>query len=717
MSIQTQSCAPQVPDRSSKPSLLNPRSFGIPEASSQSILQDLLFRFHSFKSLSRKVTVWYQTAWLDVCKELSVLVDTSTPTYPETQYEDLSREFQIKGSVFEGLFAAMKRSVVEAEALIRSYCFKRRGKYSETECKQGVGRALDRMANEIWKLVSVHVQKPVSVRASEALKALVSLQQDTESTAAKLKEAQDHFEEVLCRHLTASSLPNKDSLASYSSDFLSFEPKSNPLPLNIHTELRDQSSRLMHNFHKYAATGTPLSAHREIGRVLRDMALMARTSGGDAGKEEGKKLARQLIRMRNRVEGVCRTLEETAGKKAPLDPLEYERLKSIVCRQEEEIAKLRQNTQNQQLSLDLLDTSDLHSSVELHKRYRSTTPDPSHTPPDLPDHLSYQISPAEPVSYKEDLDKISKAQIAMLSDLKSLHVALEKATISHSNSLSSPSFPTFSSNFKADFGLGIMLKAMRAAAPHITAENDAEMVHQFVSEMLDLQESVRKLVSGVQEVGWEVTDVREIEGEVRKNVKLLQGLREEHTELLLKVIKLQSEAELDANNHQNRIKELEKELTDLKKAEPAAKTAVSPITGLQGLLNALPKLAQRQESAPSHRSNDSRAGFFEDEISYLSAENFSFLSKLEAASKDRCQLLDRIDQLEGKLHQYERQLGLDSLSSLSAELPYTELTLRGQISGDSASEEGLELHIGKERQESRFKKISILESLGEGSRD
>jgi len=715
MSIQTQSCAPQTPVRSPKSSLLNSRSFAIPEASSQAVLQDLLSRFHSFKSLSSQVTDWYHQAWSDVSEELSVLVETQVPTSPTPKYEDLSREFQIKGSVFEGLFAAMKRAVMGAEALIRNYCFKRRGKYSETECKKGVGVALDRMANEIWKLVSVHVQKPVSVRAAEALKALASLQKDTEVIVAKLKEAQNRFEEVLYRHLKATSLPNKDQLSPYASDSL---PLDNPFSIDVHSELRDQSSKLMYNFHKYAASGTHLPAYREIGSVLRDMAFFARTSAGEAGKEEGSKLARQLVRMRNRVEGVCRTLEATAGKKAAVDMQEYEKLKSIVSRQEEEIAKLRQS---QQLSVDLLDTSDLHSSLELDKRtseYRSTTPDPTPYPPsDLPAHVSYQISPAEPAIYRDDLEKISKTQIAMLSDLKSLHIALEKATIQPF----SPALSTLSSDSKGDFGLGLMLKAMRAAAPHITAENNAEVLHQFVSEMLDLKESVRKLVSGLQEMGWEARDLREIEREIRENARQFQELREEHGELMLKVIKTQSEAELDANSYQKRIKELERQLEDLGNAKKAGQTAVSPLKGLQGLLAALPKLAQKQEPVPpppSHRSTDSRAGFFEDEIAYLSAENFALMSKLQAANKDRSQLLDQIDQLESQLHQ-QSIFPLHSQSVyIGAGLPPVQ-SRRKLTSADSVDTEGgLDLRSGKGGPGSRFQRISILESLvEEGSSD
>ena len=656
----------QTSDSPSKSSFLSQRPFAIPEASSHAILQDLISRFQSLKSLSTKITTWYSQAWQDVSEELTVLAATETPSAvpPLTKYEDLSREFQIKGSLFEGLFAAMKRAVTDAESLIRNYCFKRRGKYSETECKKGVGMALERMANEIWKLVAMHVQKPVNVRASEAIKSLASLQRDTGLMVTKLKEAQDHFEEVLNRHLF--SIP-KDQIWPNGSSEAQIDEKHTPFSIDLYAEMREQSSKLMRKFEKYAKAASPIggnvSVNKEMGSVLRDMALMARASTGETGKDERNKLARQLMRMRNRVEGVCRALEESAGKQTPLvDLQDYEKLKELTAKQAEEIEKLRKNMR---ISSEMLENSDLQSSVELDRHtldyYRSSTPDPIRTPPELPahrlvsEHLSYQLSPAESISYREDLERLNQTQVSLLTHLQNLQNTLQKVTISPSTS----SLPSVSSDSKEDFGLGLVLKAVRADSQHINTDNNAEFLRKFASEMLDLKQKAGKLIAAAQEVGWKVSDLTEIEEEMRKQVKIHWELSEEHDELLLKVIKIQSEAELDTNFHKNRISELEKQLEIAKNAKKSAemdgKTAVSPLKGLQGLLAALPKLAAKQEPAV-HRPTDSRSNFFEEEIAHLSAENFAFVSKLESATEVRYQLLDKIDHLEREMYQYKRQI-------------------------------------------------------------
>lgn len=653
-------------DPPSKSSFLSQRPFAIPKASSHSILQDLISRFQSLKSLSSKITTWYSQAWQDVSEELTVLAATETPSAapPLAKYEDLSREFQIKGSLFEGLFAAMKRAVTDAESLIRNYCFKRRGKYSETECKKGVGMALERMANEIWRQVAMHVQKPVNVRASEAMKSLASVQRDTGLMVTKLKEAQDHFEEVLNRHLLA--LP-KDQIWPCSSSEAQIDEKYSPFSIDLYEEMREQSSKLMRKFEKYAKTATPkganLSINKEMGGVLRDMALMARASTGETGKDERNKLSRQLMRMRNRVEGVCRALEDSTGKQTPLvDPQDYEKLKELVGKQAEEIEKLRKNMR---ISSEMLENSYLQSSVELDKHaldyYRSSTPDAPRTPPDLPahrlvsEHLSYQLSPAESISYREDLERLNQTQVSLLSHLQSLQNTLQKVTISPLPS----SIPSLSTDFKEDYGLGLMLKAMPADSQHQNTENNAELLRKFASEMLDLKQKTGKLIAAAQEVGWKVSDLTEIEEEMRKQARIHLELSEKHDELLLKVIKIQSEAELDTNYHKNRISELEKQLEiaqNAKKSEEIdAKTAISPLKGLQGLLAALPKLAVKQGSA-AHRPTDSRINFFEEEIAHLSAENFAFVSKLESAREVRYQLLDKIDHLEREMHQYKRQI-------------------------------------------------------------
>lgn len=719
----------------------NQRSIGIPEASSQAVLQDLMTRFQSFKTLSIKITDWYQRAWKDMAEELTVLVDTeaSPSSKPPAKYEDLSREFQIKGSVFEGLFAAMKRSVLAAEALVHNYCFKRRGKLSESECKQGVGMALERMANEIWKLVSVQVQKPVTVRASEALKALLRMQEDSNNLVVKLKEAQRHFEEVLKRHQSASQeggLAATQGELSLCSDSSSSDHKPNPFPRDLSSELRDQSSRLMRSFQKYALSGKSLglaTARTDLGNVFKEMAVLAKNSQVEGLKNNS--LAKQLGRMRTQVEEMCRTLEDAAEKKSvDSNQQETRRLRELVAKQAAEIEKLKQNLQIQQFPEDFIDVSDPQTPIEPCKPtpepYKSSTPDPVmyqiSASPGLPtgqmtaEHLSYQISPAEPISYKEDFDKLTQAQVAMISDLKNLHKALEKLSVSQSNSLTNSSSAHVSqetAELKTDLSLGLMLKAMRTAAPHIKTGNDAEMVHQFVSETLGLKEEVGALIAAVRSLGCEVSGLKDIEAEFIKSKQQYTELAEEHDELILKMIKVQSETELNANYHQTRIKELENQLEEARKPtqSPAllSQAPQPPLKSVQSLLAALPKLKQQ----PTHRPTDSRANYYEDEIALLSAENFAFLGKIESVTKECARLQEKASALEKKLQTYESEMEVFPAEVVSLE-PFDSVDIGKSAhidpkssfeSAPGGTEEAFDHHSGEQRG-SRSKKISILES-------
>lgn len=387
-----------------------------------------------------------------MAEELTVLVnaEASPSAKPAAKYEDLSREFQIKGSVFEGLFAAMKRSVLDAEALIHNYCFKRRGKLSETECKQGVGMTLERMANEIWKLVSVQVQKPVSVRAAEALKALLHMQQDSNSLVLKLKQAQSHFEEVLKRYQSISSqesaLVATQGESSLGSDSSSSDHRPNPFTRDLSSELRDQGSHLISTFRKHSVPGKPLigpAVKTEVASIFKDMGLLAKNPKieGLKAREKGNNLAKEIDRMRIRVEEICRMMEDSSGKKSTdINRIENGKLREIVAKQAEEIEKLRRNMQ--QFPVDFIDTSDPQTPIAAGQPtstlFKSSTPDPvmfqisssPSLPPDrlIYEHQSYQISPAEPISFKEDLDKLTQGQVTMMSDLKNLHKALENIT-------------------------------------------------------------------------------------------------------------------------------------------------------------------------------------------------------------------------------------------------------------------------------------------------
>jgi hypothetical protein len=477
----------------------------------------------------------------------------------------------------------------------------------------------------------------------------------------------------------------------------------------------------------------------EAANIFKDMGLLAKNPKieGLKAREKGNNLAKEIDRMRIRVEEICRMMEDSSGKKSTdINRIENGKLREIVAKQAEEIEKLRRNIQ--QFPVDFIDTSDPQTPIAAGQPtstlFKSSTPDPVmfqiSSSPSLPadrltyEHQSYQISPAEPISFKEDLDKLTQGQVTMMSDLKNLHKALENITgnptIPQGNSVSAVS--------EGNASLGIMLKAIRTAAPHIRARDDAEMLHQFVSETLEMREEVNALLAAVREIGCEADSLREVEAEFRKLRGQYQELCDEHDEITLKMIKTQSEAELNSDFYQNRILELETQLETAKKtSQPLAampQANVSALQGVERLLAALPALKPMKE--PTHRPTDSRANYYEEEIALLSGENFAFLGKIETFTRERTKLQEKISLLEKKLQVYQSQMGTSLVEAEEMEPPkLVEILKSGHNdpkssfeSAPGGTEEAFDHQSGEIHSKNRLKKISILETpLEEGKTD
>ena len=188
----------------------------------------------------------------------------------------------------------------------------------------------------------------------------------------------------------------------------------------------------------------------------------------------------------------------------------------------------------------------------------------------------------------------------------------------------------------------------------------------------------------------------------------------------MKIIKTQSEAELNSDFHQKRIEELETQLETAKKA-PQPLTAlpqanVSALKGVERLLAALPSLKPVKE--PTHRPTDSRASYYEEEIALLSGENFAFLGKIETFTRERAKLQEKVSQLEKKLGEYQSQMGISQVETEVTEPPKPVEILKSAHNDPKSSfesapggtEEAFDHQSGEIHSKSRLKKISILET-------
>jgi hypothetical protein len=462
-----------------------------------------------------------------------------------------------------------------------------------------VESAFERMANEIWKLLGGYLQKTTSVRAADTLKSIIKMQSEAESIAGQVKELQVHFEEALRRQVNLSSF-TPDARMQHTSFSVDEDEKMSEVSdmsristsaKDLSSDLKEQGNRLLQSFQRFTTSGNSSEiktspARREMDLVLRDMLLMVRSSKAEAGRiredKSDQRLERHLARIRSRIDTLCHNFEEgevtkrTAMSVSPpvsevvsVSSEDIRQLKDVVGKQAAELEKLRKEAQ-----------------------------------------LAVRVtSPIEPV--REDLQQLNEVQGSIMADIREMRQHMDRIFFASKE-------PGKEESAKQ------ALQVLRASSPHIQADTDSEFVKIVMDEIFTTRKSVHFLLETINKEGFTLKSLEEVAEEYVKLSKECQDIKDQHDELFLRLIKLQSEGELETSCLQSRVKELETDLETLK----------------------MGRTTPDSTSSRAKRSVDVRSNLLDEENTVLSTENFILLHKLETAGKEKMQLLRMLEEIK-----------------------------------------------------------------------
>lgn len=215
----------------------------------------------------------------------------------------------------------------------------------------------------------------------------------------------------------------------------------------------------------------------------------------------------------------------------------------------------------------------------------------------------------------DDLQHLTQVQGSIMSDLRDMRKHMDKVI-----SLTKDSNPTSTQS----------LNVLKAFMPHLQAESDSQFVTLLMNDILSTRKSQFCLINLLKNEGILVETMDEVGKEYLKLKKEYEEMKENNDEMVLNVIKMQSEGELETNYLQNRIKTLECELEMVKNGRN------SPDSG----------------SFRAKKSVEMAKNSLDEENAILSMENFALLRKLEEEMNEKMRL---IDILSAKSHEIVRK--------------------------------------------------------------
>jgi len=312
--------------------------------------EEVVGRFQEVCRVTKLALDWDTRVMKDLVEDLKLLMGAQGTPKPQ------ERETP------ESFFANLRQVLTQAKSQINSLCFKCRGKYSEAECRKGVGQALEKLGGEVWKRVDSYLQCDYNGHLSAALCTALDLQRKAESVRTQLSKAQIGFEDFLKRCLMTtpppdSSInsplfsPRQTTNASYVSDSVDTE--------SISSEMADYSEKLVKTLQKLAKGGPrdgfPQTNRKEVDRLLRDIAKTVRTSREEAGKISKEireqRLQRYVISLRSRASALLREMDAVAALPTSQDIIsglqqDITSLEAVIVSQAGEIRFLKESLQS-----------------------------------------------------------------------------------------------------------------------------------------------------------------------------------------------------------------------------------------------------------------------------------------------------------------------------------------------------------------------------------
>lgn len=458
-----------------------------------------------------------------------------------------------KEAIIDSLFSQVKKAVFLADAQIEKYCFKRRGSYTQAECKKGVTTSLEKMANEIWKSVADAMDKPASQHLTEAGKALSALSAELEDLGKSQAESLAKIEEVLYEHVGEEGAVQGSRADTARREPLADSGLSEALTARggrseFTNELQAEGQRMLNSFQRFTSSGKQSGKNYaglrgEMDGILKEMVSAVQNSTPRAGRSEDAdtwRMKKEVLRIRQRVDGLCRHMDDSDTASVVSLPVRARDLSMV------------------------MDNTDAISEVSDRSRARSVAITSGFDPEELKQLLQRQMQATQ----KHMLGAISQQTqgISVVSQTQAAMQSKQDALSTEVSEIRKKLEELFPSN-RAKPKLGDLSKSislLKAFAPEIRALTDQEFIEKFTRQITVERQELDSFMTTVRAEGYSFVSLEDVAKEFARLKDSYTSLREDHDDYLLKMIRAQSEYEIEVEYHKSLIGQLQSELQQLK---------------------------------------------------------------------------------------------------------------------------------------------------------
>ena len=402
------------------------------------------------------------------------------------------------------LYNEVNSAVQSADSQIDKLCFKRRPS-PPADAKKGVTAALEQLAEEVWKAVAEGMEKPLALLVARMFPVLDSLADTIEALSRTLDETISHVE--------------------------AGQPSAEAPPYQ--GEPQDRS--------KPPDSETAAVLRAELEAITSNLQGLTVSKGKNEDPEIGK-IRREVGKIKAKVQNLSRMLEEEDLKNA------------------EEKSGRRSNVTGAGLSDDIEIQSE-HSQIVLHPPSQVTI-DAEEIKNELSRHL--RDNHANVITalneQKQDISSVAQAQVTLQSkqDALTMEVAELRKKLNEVFSVETSS----PKGKKVEMGRSVSF--LRAFAPHIRANSEQEFVEKFSKQIADERAELDSFLSLLRSEGISFLTLDDLAREFIKLKTSVTNLQEEREDALLKMIRVQSEFEIEMQFQKAKTSKLEAELSEMR---------------------------------------------------------------------------------------------------------------------------------------------------------
>ena len=437
------------------------------------------------------------------------------------------------------LFAAVREAVSQADSTIDKFCLKRRAGVSQTDAKKGVSSALEKLADDVWRAVAESMEKQAPSRAEDLLS---QVQQDIESLKQALADTTTMLESLI------SIFQQTDESRGATREQLS-------------GELQAEGQRLLESFQRYAATKRPnnsVEVRREMDELLGEMVTVMMASKGKLSYSEDAetfKLKKEVARIRQKVQTMCKSMEEgdtpTGQDCVQSTPVHARRGQSLMPEDIESMSE--------------------RSSFRPHSHHSSISIDAEELKNEISKHLrqSHETLITELKEHKLGLSSMNQIQrtLQVKQDTMNSDVAEIKKRLFEMFPGGGGVQMTGGDRARlSDFSK--VMNKLKTFGPEIRSNSDVEFLDKFTTQVEKDRKAMATFLSSLQSDGLNIVSLEEAASEISRLKSENQSLLEANEDSLLKMIRSQSEFEIETEFMRARLQRLETEANEPKVSSP-----------------------------------------------------------------------------------------------------------------------------------------------------